>query len=75
MISGSGQFQDIDSKKDHYEAQPFGLNDRLVVIHNPQVQMRVKQPMIEIPQTVENDLVDQVADKEPQMILNHFHRQ
>ena len=37
LISGSGQFQDIDSKKDHYEAQPFGLNDRLVVIHTPQV--------------------------------------
>ena len=65
LISGSGQFQDITSKKkDHYEAQPFGSSDRLIVIHTPQVQMGVRQPMIEISQAVENDHVDQVVDEE-----------
>ena len=67
LISGRGQFQDIASKKDHYEAQPSCSNDRLIFIHTPQVQMSVKQPVIEIPQTVENDPANQVVDEEQQV--------
>jgi len=61
LISGSDQFQDITSEKDHYEAQP---SDRLIVVHTPQVQTDVRQPMIEVPQNVENDPIDQVVDEE-----------
>ena len=67
MISGSGQFQDIASEKDHYEAQLSCSSDKLIVIHTPQVQMGVRQPVIEIPQTVENDPVDQAVDEEQQV--------
>ena len=35
----------------------------MIVIHTPQV----RQPIIEIPQTIENDPVDQVADEEQQV--------
>ena len=42
LISGSDQFQDIVSEKDHYEGQPFGSSDRLIVIHTPQVQPSVR---------------------------------
>ena len=66
LISWSCQFQDIASEKDHYEAQPYGSNDRLIVIHTPQVQMGVRLLVIEIPQIVENDHVYQVANKEQQ---------
>ena len=38
LISGSDQFQDIAFEKDHYEAQPSSLSERLVVIHTLQVQ-------------------------------------
>jgi len=49
LISWSCQFQDIASEKDHYEALPSISSNRLIVIHTPQVQMGVRQPMIEIP--------------------------
>jgi len=66
LISGNGPFQDITSENDHYETQPIGSNDRLIVIHTPQVQIGVRQPVIEIPQTIENDPVDQVGNEEQQ---------
>ena len=49
LISGSDQFQDIAFEKDHYEAQPSSSSDKLIVIHTPQVQISVRQPMIENP--------------------------
>ena len=64
LIGGSDQFQDITSEKDHYKAQPSDSSDRLIVIHTPQVQTGVRRPIIEVPQAVENDLVDQVVDEE-----------
>ena len=64
LISGSDQFQNISSKRDHYEAEPSGTSNRLVVIPTPQVKMGVRQPVIEVPQVVESDHVDQVVCEE-----------
>jgi len=66
LISGSDQFKDINFEKDHYEAEPSTSSDRLIVIHTPQVQRGARQPVTEIPQTVENDHVDQVINEEHQ---------
>jgi len=66
LISGSDQFQDIAFEKDHYEAQPSSLSDKLVFIHTPQVQKGVRQPMIENPQIIGNNHIDQVIDEEYQ---------
>ncbi|CAL9094312.1 unnamed protein product, partial [Musa textilis] len=60
MISGSNQFRNIVSAHDHIESQPSTSNDRLVIVNNtPQVQTGVEQPIIEIPQVVDNILIDQ----------------
>ena len=50
--------------KYHYETPPFGSSDKLVVIHAPQVQVSVRQPVIEVPQVTKNDHVYQVVDEE-----------
>ena len=69
LISGSDQFQDIVSKKDHYEGQPSGSSDRLIVIHTPQVQLSVRQPFPKVPHIANIDPVDQVANEEiPEII-------
>ncbi|XP_028236800.1 glutamate receptor 2.7-like [Glycine soja] len=54
----------ISSEMDHYEAKPSGTGNRLVVIPTPQVKMGVRQPVIEVPQAVESDHVDQVVCEE-----------
>ena len=64
LISGSDQFRDIVFEKDHYEGQPFGLSDRLIVINTPQVQPSVRQPFLEVPHIADIGLVDQVANEE-----------
>ena len=64
LISGSDQLQDIVSEKDHYEGQPSGSSNRLIVIHTPQVQLSVRQLFPEVPQIVNIDPVDQVANEE-----------
>ena len=58
LISGSDQFQNISSERDHYEAEPSRTSNRLVVIPTPQVKMGVRQPVIEVPQAVEREHVD-----------------
>ncbi|RVW21986.1 Retrovirus-related Pol polyprotein from transposon TNT 1-94 [Vitis vinifera] len=48
--------------KDHIDAQPSTSSDRLIVIHNaPQVQTSDGQPIIEVPQTTDDNPVDQVV--------------
>ncbi|KAJ9692948.1 hypothetical protein PVL29_011870 [Vitis rotundifolia] len=72
LVSGSDQFRNIVSDIDHTESQPSTSSDRLFIVHNtPQVQTGVErtivevQPIIEIPQAVDNILVDQVDQELP----------
>ena len=59
LISGSDRFQDIGSERDHIDAQPSTSSDRLIVIYNaPQVQTSDGQPIIEVPQTTDDNPVD-----------------
>ena len=73
LVSEGNQFRNIVSDIDHIESQLSTLSDRLFVVHNtPQVQIGVEhtltevqpitedQPVIEVPQAVDNVLVDQV---------------
>ena len=64
LISGGDKFHDIVYEKDHYEGQPSGSSDRLIVIHTSQVQPNVRQPILEVPHIVDIDHVDQVANEE-----------
>ena len=64
LISGSDKFEDIVYEKNHYEDQPSGSSDRLIVIHTAQVQPSVRQPFPEVPNIVDTDPVDQVANEE-----------
>ena len=76
LISGSDQFQDIVSEKDHYEGQPSGSSDRLIVIHTLQVQPSVRQPFPEIPHIANIDPVDQVANEEiPEIVEQPIEQQ
>ena len=69
LISGSDKFQDIVYEKDHYEGQPFGSSDRVIVIHTPQVQPSVRHPIPQVPHIVDIDFVDQVAnEKIPEIV-------
>ena len=50
LISGSDWFQDVVCERDHIDAQPSTLSDRLIVIYKaPQVQTSDGQPIIEVP--------------------------
>ena len=51
-------------EKDYYEGQPSNSSNRLIVIHTPQVQLNVRQPIPEVPHIADIDLVDQVANEE-----------
>ena len=55
MISGRDRFGDLIPIHDHIETQPSTSYDRLVIVHNtPQVPISVEQPIIKVPQVVEN---------------------
>ena len=64
LISGSDKFRNISSERDHYEVEPSGIGNRLLIIPTPQVKMGVRQPVIEVPQVVESDHIDQVVSEE-----------
>ena len=49
LISGSDQLRDLGFEIDYIESQPSTSNERLVVIHTPQVQRDDEQHMIGIP--------------------------
>ena len=60
MISGRDRFMDLIPVHDHIKTQRSMPYDRLVIVHNtPQVPTSVEQPIIEVPQVVENLLEDQ----------------
>ncbi|RVW59830.1 hypothetical protein CK203_098481 [Vitis vinifera] len=62
LISRSDQFHDVVCERDHIDAQPSTLSDRLIVIHNaPQVQTSDGQSIIEVPQTANANPVRQVV--------------
>ncbi|KAJ9709816.1 hypothetical protein PVL29_001334 [Vitis rotundifolia] len=72
LVSGSDQVRNIVSDIDHTESQPSTSSDRLFIVHNtPQVQTGVErtidevQPVIEVPQVVDNIPVDQVDQELP----------
>ncbi|RVX20257.1 Retrovirus-related Pol polyprotein from transposon TNT 1-94 [Vitis vinifera] len=72
LVSGSDQFRNIVSDIDHTESQPSTSSDRLFIVHNtPQVQSGVErtitevQPVVEVPQVVDNIPVDQVDQEFP----------
>uniref|UniRef100_A0A803KS92 Retroviral polymerase SH3-like domain-containing protein n=1 Tax=Chenopodium quinoa TaxID=63459 RepID=A0A803KS92_CHEQI len=65
LVSGSDEFRDNFSEKDHVEVSPINLSDRMVIVHVPQVQPGVMQPVAnEIPQNADNNLMDNNADEE-----------
>ncbi|KAL5858701.1 hypothetical protein ACOSQ3_006159 [Xanthoceras sorbifolium] len=67
LISGSDQIRNIISEIDHSVSQPSTSGDRLVIVHNaPQVQTGVEQPIIEVPQVVDNIPVDHVIQEFPE---------
>ena len=53
LISGSCQFHDTLSKRDHYQDQTFGSTHRQTVIHTHEVETGIRQPIIKNPQTFE----------------------
>ncbi|RVW79242.1 Retrovirus-related Pol polyprotein from transposon TNT 1-94 [Vitis vinifera] len=72
LVSESDQFRNIVSDIDHTESQPSTSSDRLFIVHNtPQVQTGVErtidevQPVIEVPQVVDNIPIDQVDQELP----------
>ncbi|KAL5823734.1 hypothetical protein ACOSQ4_021634 [Xanthoceras sorbifolium] len=67
LISGSDQIRNIISEIDHSVSQPSTSGDRLVIVYNaPQVQTGVEQPIIEVPQVVDNIPVDHVIQEFPE---------
>uniref|UniRef100_A0A803N4B1 Retroviral polymerase SH3-like domain-containing protein n=1 Tax=Chenopodium quinoa TaxID=63459 RepID=A0A803N4B1_CHEQI len=65
LVSGSDQLRDNVSEKDHVEVSPINSSDRMVIVHVPQVQPGVMQPVAnEIPQNADNNLMDNNANEE-----------
>ncbi|RVW85345.1 Retrovirus-related Pol polyprotein from transposon TNT 1-94 [Vitis vinifera] len=72
LVGGSDQFRNIVFDIDHTESQPSTSSDRLFIVHNTlQVQTGVErtvdevQPVIEVPQVVDNIPIDQVDQELP----------
>ncbi|EOY21907.1 Uncharacterized protein TCM_014078 [Theobroma cacao] len=63
LISRSNQSHNLISEKNYYDIQTPTSSDKLIVIHNnPQIQTCVIQPIIEVPQAADDNLVDLEAD-------------
>ncbi|RVX00432.1 Retrovirus-related Pol polyprotein from transposon TNT 1-94 [Vitis vinifera] len=82
LVSGSDQFRNIVYDINHTKSQPSTSSDRLFIVHNtPQVQAGIErtiakvQPVIKVPQVVDNILVDQVdqelSDTSEQQVESH----
>ena len=62
-------FRTLFLKKYHIDAQPSTSSDRLIVIHSAsQVQTGGRQPIIEVPQIANDNLVDQVVQGSPEIV-------
>jgi hypothetical protein len=60
LSSGSNQFQNIGSDKSNIDVEPYTSSDQLIVIRNtPQVQTGIRHPIIEVPQAVDNNIVNE----------------
>ena len=62
LVDGSGQIHDTLFERDHYQAQTSGSSHKLIVIHTHEVEMGIRQPVIENPQTFEP--VDRVFEEQ-----------
>ena len=60
LISGSDQSQDVGFEKDHSDTKCATSSSGLIVIVNntPSAQMHVGEPILEVPQAVDPDIVD-----------------
>ena len=58
FISRSDQSQNIISEEDYLYTQPSTSSNRLIVIHTLQVQTGIAQPILKIPQVVDNNPVN-----------------
>ena len=66
LINGRDYLRNTVFENDHSGNQPSTSSDRLIVVHNtPQVQIGVEQPIIEVPQVVDNIPVDQGVQEFP----------
>ena len=64
LIKGRDQFQNIVSKKDHFDIQPSISSSKMIVIYNtPQVQIGVEQPTIKVQRAAnDNQKISQAVD-------------
>ena len=72
LVSGSGQFHDTLSERDHNQGQDPGPSHRLTIIRTHEVETGIRQPTIEVPLT--SELMDQVV-KEPQNVEQPIEQQ
>ena len=72
LVSGSDQFHDTLSKRDHNQGQDPGPSHRLTIIRTHDVETGIRQPTIEVPLT--SELMDQVV-KEPQNVEQPIEQQ
>ena len=61
LVSGSGQFHDTLSEKDHHQSQAPGPSHRLIALHTHEVESGIRQPIIEDPCT--SELMDLIVEE------------
>ena len=61
LVSGSGQFHDTLSERDHYQGPDPGLSHRLTVIRTHEVETGIRKPTIEVSHTSEP--IDHVVEE------------
>uniref|UniRef100_A0A803M5E7 Integrase catalytic domain-containing protein n=1 Tax=Chenopodium quinoa TaxID=63459 RepID=A0A803M5E7_CHEQI len=65
LVNGSDQFQGNVPEKDRIEVPTSNSSDKMVIVHVPQVQPDVRQPIAnEVPQNADNILMDNNTNEE-----------